>query len=216
MRRLLPVLLVLLTSAVYAQSFEGTLKWTFFIETTNPTTPQYIDLVKNLPGAIEVKIKGRNTLTTIEGEPFNGNQILYVADGDVIYYILHDSKTYVRMPQNTASKKPVRTVTKTDESGKVDGYNCTKYIVMQRAAKEFTTMFYYVTDEIKGLDLNGLETRHMGQGTSFIIAETGGIPVKVSQTLPEGELTIRLTGTKKESLPGSLFEIPEGYTERKL
>jgi hypothetical protein len=176
------------------------------------------DMNAMMPTGIAVKMKGANTLTSIQGGIMDKNDILHLSDKDVTYNINHASKTYMTMKHNAnTEQKTTPKITKTSETQKILGYTCTKYIVEQTQpdGKTMTTN-YWATTEIKDVDLKALAKQQTNQNQSFIFTEIEGVPLKIEVMMPQGNMTMECNEFKKETVPASTFALPSGYSETKI
>jgi len=176
------------------------------------------DMNAMMPSAIIVKMKGANTLTSIQGGIMDKTEVLHVADKDATYTINHASKTYMVMKNNKeAEQNKSPKITKTSETQKILGYTCMKYIIEQTARDGKTVNTnYWATNEIKDVDLKSLAKQQASQSQSFIFSEVDGVPLKIEVMMPQGNMTMQCTEFKKESVPASTFVLPGGYSETKI
>lgn len=176
------------------------------------------DMSSMMPTGVLIKIKGTNSLTSIQGGIMDKSDVLHITDKDQTYTINHNAKTYVVMAKPTA--KPDETkpkITKTTETATILGHKCTKYIIEKTEPNGRTsTVNYWATTEIQGIDLKELAKQQMSKDQSFIYAEIEGVPLKIEMTMPQGTMTMEVQEIKKESLPASTFTLPAGYTETKI
>jgi hypothetical protein len=176
------------------------------------------DLSAMLPSGVVVKLKGTNSLISLEGGMMDKNDVLYVADKDATYTINHNAKSYMQMPKKSTTPHEKPKVTKTSETTKILNYTCTKYII-ETTTPDGKTMKtnYWATNEIKDIDIKTLAKQQMGKDQSFVYSEVDGVPMKVEVTMPgQGKLTMEMTEFKKISLPASDFALPAGYSETKM
>lgn len=176
------------------------------------------DVNAMMPSGIVVKMKGANTLTSIQGGIMDKTEVLHVADRDVSYTINHATKTYMVMKHNAeAEEKKSPKITKTAETQKILGYTCTKYVIEQTShdGKAVNTN-YWTTTDIKDVDLKALAKQQTNQSQSFIFPEVDGVPLKIEVMMPQGNMTMQCTEFKKESVPASTFVLPSGYSETKI
>jgi hypothetical protein len=175
------------------------------------------DMSSMMPSGIVVKMKGANTLTSIQGGIMDKTEMLHVADKDVTYTINHSSKSYMVTKHKEPEQQKTPKITKTSETQKILGYTCTKYIIETTGADGRTmNTDYWATNEIKDIDLKSLAKQQRGQQQSFIFTEVDGVPLKIEVKMPQGNMTMECTELKKESLPASTFVLPAGYTETKV
>jgi hypothetical protein len=175
------------------------------------------DMSSMLPNGVVIKIKGSNSLTSIEGGIMDKNAVLYLADKDVTYAINHPAKSYMVMSKGNAASQEKPKITKTSETMKILGYNCTKYLIETTAADGKTlTHNYWTTTEIKDIDIKALAKQQMGKDQSFVYSDVEGVPLRIEATTPQGVMTMEITELKRTSIPASEFAVPAGYTETKI
>jgi hypothetical protein len=169
-----------------------------------------------MPSAMVVKIKGSNTLTTVEGGMAN-LEMLYLKDPGKTYQIDRQNQTYTVLPPpppDPAGTKPV-TITKTSETVKILSYTCTKYLAESHVNGQTVKQVFWATTEMKGLDLKNLTKQRSSNGQPLFYEGIEGIPLKMEMIVPQGFLIMEATEIKKESLKASDFVIPAGYKEIK-
>ena len=175
------------------------------------------DMSSMMPTGVTIKLKGGNSLISIQGGMMDKNDALYLADKDQTYAINNPAKSYMVMKKNTTTtphEKPK--ITKTSETAKIMGYNCTKYLIEQNGPDGNSMKInYWTTTEIKDIDMKSLAKQQMGN-QSLIYADVEGVPVKIEMAMPQGLMVMEMTDIKKESLPASDFTVPAGYTETKI
>lgn len=175
------------------------------------------DINSMMPSAVVVKLKGTNSLTSIQGGIMDKNDVLHLSDKDQTYTINHAAKTYMLMSKNNTTSQEKPKVTKTSETTKVLGHTCTKYII-EKAAPDGKTMTtnYWSTTEIKDIDMKALAKQQMGKDQAFVYPDVEGVPLKMEMMMPQGTMTMEVTDLKKQSIPSSDFVLPAGYTETKI
>lgn len=186
------------------------------------------DMSSIMPTGIVARIKGSNTLTTIQGGMMDKTEVLHLADNDMTYTINNVAMTYVAMDKTDPKIHHHNKIEKTSETQKILGHTCTKYIVKQTPTKDPTnsgpnmnpysasTTNYWVTTDIKGIDMAALARQQMGREMSFIYSEIEGVPLKIELINDSADITMECTEVKSESLPASIFVLPAGYTETKV
>ncbi len=171
-----------------------------------------------MPKGMTVKIKGGNTLTTMEGGMMSGD-ILHQADKNQTVKLDRQNKTYFVFPAGNSApgqpEGPKPTITKTSETAKILNYNCTKYIATVQERGQTITTSIWATTEIKDIDLKSLAKQKMGRGQSFFYEGIDGVPLKIESAMKEGKMVMEATDIKKESLSAADFVIPSDYTESK-
>ncbi|MGC4021693.1 MAG: DUF4412 domain-containing protein [Cyclobacteriaceae bacterium] len=105
------------------------------------------------------------------------------------------------------------TVTKTNETAKIIGYNCTKYVVTVSERGQTMTSNIWATTDIKDIDVSAMKKQRMGRGQSMFYDGIDGMPLKIESTTPQGNMVMEVTDIKRESLDASLFTIPSDFKE---
>lgn len=271
MKKTMMVLLLFVSANLWAQNFEGIVKWSMKMEITDPAlkakmaegqqkmndpatqakmkeaeaamndpklkammdaNPQMKaameqrmkmmqgasngDMMSNMmPKGMIVKVKDGNSLVTMDGGMMKGD-ILHTKDKSV--HLDRENKTYwVMSAPSEREGKPMAkpTVTKTSETAKIAGYNCTKYIVTTQGYGQTMTSHIWATTEISGIDTKALAKSNTGKGPSMFYEGVDGIPMKVESQTPQGNMVLEVTEVTKQSLSASDFTIPSDYTEKK-
>lgn len=173
------------------------------------------DMMSNMmPKGMTMKIKGENSLMTMDGGMMSGD-FLHTKDKSV--HIDRENKTYSVMqggstnPASASETKP--TVTKTAETMKIMGYNCTKYIVTMTERGQTVTTNMWTTTEIKDIDLKAMAKQKMGRGQSMFYEGVDGMPLRIEAGTPQGQMIMEVTDFKRESLSASDFTIPADFKE---
>jgi hypothetical protein len=166
-----------------------------------------------MPKGFTVKIKDGSSLTTVEGGMMAGD-ILHTPEKSV--HLDRVNKTYSVMPMGEGKgienqQKP--TVTKTSETTKIAGYNCTKYVVTRVEQGKMITSNFWTTTEIKDIDLKAMAKQRMGRGQSLFYEGMEGMPLRIESSSKEGNMTMEVTEIKREPLSASDFTIPADYKE---
>lgn len=174
------------------------------------------DLNSMIPKGMIVKLKGDNSLVTMEGGMMDKAEVLYQKDKDQSVRIDNANKTYTIMASKSSSTEPATQakVTKTSETKKILNYTCTKYIVESTSSQgKPTQQIFWTTKEI-AVDMKSLANHRAGR-EKFFYDNIDGVPLEIEMSTPEGKMTMEATEIKKESLAASLFQIPAGYKEVK-
>ncbi|MBL0742645.1 DUF4412 domain-containing protein [Chryseolinea lacunae] len=175
-----------------------------------------------IPKGMNMKVKGTNSITSMDGGFMAHMSILHKGDKDITYSLDREGKTYSILPKSTDDKTQEKVdvkVTKTSETTKVLGYTCTKYIVKvtpKDPNEKMTAMTQniWATTEIKGIDFKSLARQRMGNSQQNIFYEQiDGVPLKIDMTMPQGNMEMLVTEIKKQSIASSEFDIPAGYKE---
>jgi hypothetical protein len=172
------------------------------------------DMMSNMmPKGMIVKLKDGNSLVTMDGGMASGD-FLHTADKSV--RLDRENKTYSVMPSGDgkgAENHEQPTVTKTSETMKILGYNCTKYIVTMTERGQTITTNMWTTTEIKGVDMKAMAKQRMGRGQSMFSDKVDGVPLKIESSTPQGIMIMEVTEFKRESLNAADFTIPADYKE---
>jgi len=170
-----------------------------------------------IPKAFIMKYKNQNASTSMQGGIIN-LEMLYIASKKQAYQIDRSAKTYSPLNTTDSSRKSnmKRTVTKTNESRKILGYTCTKYLVTLVGARDTIYQTFWTTTELKGIDWRSMANQTMGGGGQSFYAEgVNGIPLRMEMKTPQISMEMEANSIKKESLPDSDFVIPADFKETK-
>jgi TolA-binding protein len=169
-----------------------------------------------MPKGMILKVKGANLVTLVEGGMADGMEMLHLKDQAPVR-INRKDMTYSKMPQGQgqAGPAPEAKVTKTSETMKLLGYNCTKYIVEITEAGRPIKQTMWATTEIKDIDLKALSRQGMGQGQQMFYEKVEGVPLRVEVASPQGNMVMEVTDIKREKLNDADFVIPAGFKEVK-
>ena len=130
-----------------------------------------------------------------------------------------EEKTYLVMPSgegNTTANQPQPIVTRTSETTKIIGYNCTKYVVTVSDHGQTVTTNMWTTTEIKDVDMKAMARQRMGRGQqSMFYSQVDGVPLRIESSTPQGQMIMEVTEFKREPLNASDFAIPADYKETK-
>ena len=175
------------------------------------------DVMSNMmPKGMIVKMKGGNSLVTMDGGMMSGD---FLHTGDKSVRLDRANKTYWVMPSGNgmpgqgSGAKP--TVTKTSETAKIAGYNCTKYVVTLSERGQSVTSNIWTTTEIKDIDLKALARQRVGRDQSMFYEGMDGVPLRIESVTQQGRMVMEVVDFKRESLNASDFVIPSDYTESK-
>jgi len=166
-----------------------------------------------MPKGFTVKVKGASSLMTMEGGMMSGD-ILNTPEKSV--HLDRTNKTYSVMPSGDGKgmenqQKP--TITKTSETMKIIGYNCTKYIITIVEHGQTMTINEWTTTDIKDFDLKAMTRQRSGRGQNMFYEGVEGVPLRTETMTPQGNMTMEVTEFKRESLNASDFTIPPDYKE---
>lgn len=177
-----------------------------------------------VPSGFTIKMKGASSDVVMEGGMMGGTEILNQADKDQRVKLDRAKKTYTILPNGandprntTAKKMTTPKFTKTGETTKILGYNCTKYTAEMTDNGKTVTEAFWTTTEIKDIDFKALAKQRLGQDNRAMIPEgLEGIPLRIETSVPEGKMVMEVTEIKKESFSASDFTIPSDFKEVKM
>jgi hypothetical protein len=165
-----------------------------------------------MPKGMIIKIKGENSLVTMEGGMMAGD-ILHTKDKSV--RLDRQARTYSVLPtgENPSQPKQQPSVTKTSETMKIMGYTCTKYVSTMTEGDRVVTNNIWATTEIKDIDVKALAKQRMKGGQSMFSEKVDGVPLRIESNTKEGNMIMEVTEIKHESLNAADFTIPADFTE---
>jgi len=176
------------------------------------------DVNSMIPKGMITRLKGDNSLVTMEGGIMDGSEILYRKDKDQAVKIDNANKTYTIMNSKSSGRPDSQAepkVTKTNETKKILGYTCTKYIAESTSASGKTAQQIFWTTKEINIDMKSLAGHEAGRGNHMFYSSIEGVPLQIEMSTPEGKMTMEVTEVKKESLSADLFQVPAGYKEVK-
>ncbi len=172
----------------------------------------------SMPKGMVLKVKGANLITIMEGGMADGMEMLHLKDQAPVR-INRKDKTYSKMPQGQGPAQggpaPEVNITKTSETMKLLGYNCTKYIMETTEGGQTMKQTIWATTEIKDMDLKGLSKHRMGQGQPMFSDKIEGMPLRMEMAAPQGSMVMEVAEIKREKLSDADFVIPAGFKEVK-
>lgn len=142
-------------------------------------------------------------------------------DKGMIYQLMPAQKVCMEMaipkpPAQPAGQEPAATVTKTEETKKIGKYSCTRY----DASISGQTFRFWMTEDV---DLGGEMADYwkvMSQGQPPKMAQemtkVKGFPIRMEMPSPQGPIVATVTTVKKQDIPDSMFEVPEGYQKMSM
>lgn len=167
-----------------------------------------------IPKGMVVKIKGKNSISHMDGGMMTGD-ILRLSDKDQSYYIDRDKKTYYVMNAGSSSgkKQEEAKVTKTSETASILGYTCTKYLAEITERGKTITQSIWATTEISGLDFNHFGNSQMSGGRNVSYAGIEGVPLKVEVDTPEAKMVMEAVEIKPGKIDDAEFVLPADYQQ---
>lgn len=174
------------------------------------------DFSSMMPTGMLVKIKGKKSLTKVEGGVTGGMEMLNTGDGKS-YTINRKEKTYqVDEIDDEVNdyEAPETTVTKTSETRKILGYTCTKYIVKSVDQEELEEQYIWATNEISGLNMADFLDRKDTKGQMVAdFKKIDGVPLRMEMGAQGVKMIMEATEVKKGGVSNADFEIPAGFKE---
>lgn len=170
-----------------------------------------------MPKGMTMKIKGDNMVSLMEGGMAGGMEVLHVK-GKPATRVNRAEKTFSPMPE-PIGETPINKVkvTKTAETSKILGYNCTKYNAEFTEKGTTVKQVLWSTTEIKDIDMKSLSRQRVGEGgQSFSYDQIDGVPLKMEFASPQGNMVMEATEIKREKIKDSDFRIPEDFKEVKM
>ncbi len=170
-----------------------------------------------IPSGMLIKLSGANSVVSIEGGMLDKTDFLYLSDKDETYKINHPEKTYSVQAKSQYSSTQKPKVTKTAETAKILGYTCTKYLVEMASTRgTATTMNYWATTEIKGIDLKTLAKQQVSKDAqTFVIPDIEGFPLRIESNTGQANIHMEVIDFKKGGVTSADFSVPKGYAETK-
>ena len=171
-----------------------------------------------MPSGMTMKIKGSDMVSVMEGGMTGTMEVLHAKDKPPVR-IDRANKTFTTMPagqEQGATQAPAK-ITKTSETTKLLGYNCTKYLAEVTERGTPMTQIFWTTTDIKDMDMKALARQRAGQGGQPLFHEQiEGVPLKMEFASPQGNMIMEVTEIKREKLNDSDFQIPADFKEVKM
>ncbi len=173
-----------------------------------------------MPKAMLIKIKNGSSVLTMQGGMVASmmGDILSLKGKPETYAIKRDKKTYSIMPQSKALKgDEIFTVSKTSETMKILGYECTKYIISNPKSKNAESQIIYASTQVKGIDFKFLSNMKMGNSDKYSSAmkQIEGVPLRIEVKTPDANVNMECTQIEKKKMSDADFVVPTDYKEVK-
>ena len=173
-----------------------------------------------MPKAMYIKIKNGSTLLTMKGGMATNmiGDILTLKGKPESYSIKRDKKTYTVIPQSKAKKEEsTLTVTKTTETMKILGYNCTKYIISNTKSKTAESQIVFATTQIKDIDFKSFTNLKVGNSDKYSSAmkQIEGVPLRMEIKTTDMNMNMECSQIEKKKMNDADFMIPSDYKEVK-
>lgn len=175
---------------------------------------QNSDVNSLLPTGMTVKIKGKKSLTSVEGGMNEITETLNTGDGKS-YVIDREDKTYYENNaggQDDSDEIPETTVTKTTETRKILGYTCSKYVIKTNYNGQDLEQYIWATNEISGLNISDfIDQQNSKQKMVLDFKKIDGVPLRMETGAQGVKMIMEATEVKRGSVPSADFEIPAGF-----
>jgi len=219
----------LLIYLVFAPVVYGDLYWESTVETGGAPEGMLKSMPKQIRDQMLDQFKPRteivkNYLTSFAIRSEQKDHIMILNyDTLTMYQIDPTKKTYTKVNLLTAMEQMGQEmsedmkITATNETKKIAGYICTKYIVTGMGAKTE----HWVSKDVKGykefravtekMEKKLKKSPSMGKIGMSGISSKEGFPIRTVTDMMGIKSTTTLKNIQKKSLSKSLFKIPEGY-----
>ncbi len=173
------------------------------------------DFSSMMPTGMLVKIKGKKSLTKVEGGITGDMEMLNTGDGKN-YTINRKEKTYQMEEigdEGYDFEDSETTVTKTSETKKILGYTCTKYILKSEENGQTLEQYIWATNEIKDLNFTDfLDQRKEAKGQMMVdFKKIDGVPLRMEMGAQGVKMIMEATEVKRGGVSNADFEIPAGF-----
>ena len=175
-----------------------------------------------MPTGMTMRIKSQNTLTRMDGGMADGQEMLHQKDKNQTVRLDRKNKTYSVLPSggkdgDASAAAAAAKITKTSETAKILGYNCTKYLAEVTEGGRPSTQIFWTTTDIKDFDMKSLASQRMGRGQNALFYDKiEGVPLKIEMASPQGNMVMEVAEIKRETLNANDFTIPSDFTEVKM
>jgi hypothetical protein len=199
------ILLFLVSSAMMAgKPFDGVITYKISYPDSKFTEAQ----LSMAPKLMTVSIKGSKARTEMNVGGGLVVEILdYVAKTKVALINMMGQKYAIKSTAEEIEKEnagqPKGTVTITNETKNIAGYNCKKAIVTSDDDGVKSTFEVWFTDEIGGKDANF---------DNPLYKDINGVMLEFILKTPQASMKLSATSIDKKAVPAKDFEIPSDYT----
>jgi hypothetical protein len=166
------------------------------------------------PTGLTVSVKNGSSVSKVDGV-FPEHEILYQKENDQRYTVNRKMKQFSTLPKRerrNAKSDSLATVTKTNEVAKIQGYNCTKYIVEKMEGGLTSTQEIWATTEITGFDVNSIARLSVAR-VQWNLKRIEGVPLKLVGKNRDGVFSMEATEVKQAPQNAEQFKIPGDFRE---
>lgn len=168
-----------------------------------------------MPKGMTIKMKGTNVATLMEGGMVDGTEILH-KDGQPTIRVNRKDMTYSSMPERKpGGPEPEINVTKGNDTKKILGYECQKYVVDMKAEGQNVKQVMWTTTEIKDIDVKALARQRNAQGQPMFSDKINGFPLRIEVGMQQGNMVMEVAEIKRGSISDADFNVPSGFKEVK-
>lgn len=168
-----------------------------------------------MPKGMTIKMKGTNVATLMEGGMVDGTEILH-KDGQPTIRVNRKDMTYSNMPERKpGGPEPEINVTKGNETKKILGYECQKYVVDMKVEGQNVKQIMWTTTDIKDIDVKALARQRSAQGQPMFSDKINGFPLRIEVGMQQGNMVMEVAEIKRGSISDAEFNVPAGYKEVK-
>lgn len=209
-----PILFVLLTGTVQAQTLEGVISYSIDYDVVQENRMDLEIYKAMIPQKMLLSIKDHNSHLKFVGGMTQGllGDILYHSKDKNLYSIFDHNKTVTKTPVESlknSTEKTGFTAHKTPETSSILGYECTRFVVKDE--KEGTETSLWCTKGISNASASVM-VYFLESMTQFGVAGIEGLPLKIEFKGKEFNLTLVAQNKEEKTLAATLFTVPAGYT----
>ncbi len=162
---------------------------------------------KIMPKSIVISYKNGNSLMKMDGAI--STEILYVKATNLSYQLNRNERTYrIIEPVNDNQTKPKQKAVKTNETKKILGYTCSKYIVTNASEKQII----WATSELKDFDFKKIGS--FDQHGGGLPEGVDGMPLRFEISSKEMNITFEAVEYKQEVLKNTDFMVPADFVKQ--
>ena len=168
------------------------------------------NIITLVPKSFLISVKGYNSLHKIKGGANGGLEILSLKEKNISYQIKHSDNTY----KERLKKSPKHNieVTKTIETERILGFECSKYIFKITQDGRIRESEIWIAPPTMGLDIDQIiQYPTNGDLSNSYLKRIDGIPLRAKMTIGTGKFIMEIKNINQKKLPSSLFNIPNGY-----
>ena len=208
MKRYVLIALLLVTTILRAQNFEGVITWT--VQFTMADTALNKGMAFVFPSQVTLNAAGKNWLLGIwQGEM--KMESIWAGDSNHYYRLNRKAKTYsLFAPGGRPVPDSLQQVAEnTGETMVIHGYGCNKYIVHLNRRDTSMQQIFWVTTAIH---INGMDNLRAQGGEPIFYKNMEGVPLRVEIISRDMNLIIAATQIQKGAQAAGNVSIPADFT----